>query len=120
MASPDISSRCSAGGQKTSPAVVPFLYIGHLPQIADMPWIVVFGLVGVAANWTITRAYRLADASLLAPVDFLRLPFIATIGFVFYGEVPEIWTWLGAAIIFAAIYVLSRHESAKRATARSA
>ena len=94
-------------------AALPMLFVGTWPQLADLPWILAFGLVSVAAQWTMTLAFRAADASLLAPVDFLRLTFIAMIGFVFYAEIPEIWTWLGAAIIFAATYVLARHESAQ-------
>ena len=95
-------------------AALPIMFIGTWPHLVDIPWILAFGVLAVAAQWTMIRAFQVADASLLAPVDFLRLTFIAMIGFVFYAEVPEIWTWLGAAIIFAATYVLARHESAQR------
>jgi drug/metabolite transporter (DMT)-like permease len=58
-----------------------------------------------------TRAFRLADASLVVPIDFLRLPLIAVVGVIFYAEPIQLSVMLGAAVIFAGTYYSIRRES---------
>ncbi|MND03638.1 hypothetical protein D3C83_235630 [compost metagenome] len=58
-----------------------------------------------------TRSLRIADASLVIPVDFLRLPLIAAVGMLFYGEPLDLSILLGAAVIFAGTWISIRHES---------
>ena len=56
-----------------------------------------------ALNMTlITRAFAMASASYLAPLDFLRLPVVAVMAFLFFAEVAPVTTWIGAATIFVA------------------
>jgi uncharacterized membrane protein len=57
-----------------------------------------------------TRAFRIADAMLVVPIDFLRLPLIAAIGMLFYDESLEVSILLGAAVIFAGTYYSIRRE----------
>jgi drug/metabolite transporter (DMT)-like permease len=45
------------------------------------------------------------------PLDFLRLPIVAAIAFLAFDEVPGLWTWVGAAVIFAATVLLLRNEA---------
>ena len=58
-----------------------------------------------------TRALALAEASAMAPYDFVRLPIAALIGFFAFGEVPDVWTWVGAAIIFSATLYITHREA---------
>ena len=58
-----------------------------------------------------TRAFRIADATLVVPFDFLRLPLIAAIGALFYGEPLEFSIFAGTAVIFAGTYYSIRHET---------
>ena len=81
------------------------------PGLADLPWIVAVGASGLLAHFCMTRAFRLADAMVVVPIDFLRLPLIAGIGMLFYGEPLEFSTLLGAAVIFAGTYYSIRRES---------
>ena len=60
------------------------------------------GLLGTAANVLVARALGLADASYVIPFDFTRLPFAAAIAYAAFGELPDAWTVVGAAVIFAA------------------
>jgi len=81
------------------------------PQVADIPWIATMGACGLAAHFCMTRALRIADATVVAPIDFLRLPLIAAVGVALYGE-PLDWTvFLGAGVIFAGTYYAIRRES---------
>jgi drug/metabolite transporter (DMT)-like permease len=85
------------------------------PPISDLPAILVVGAAGLAANFCITRALRVADAALVAPIDFLRLPLIAVVGALFYGERIELSVMIGAAIIFAGTWYSIQRETRRLA-----
>ncbi len=81
------------------------------PGLGDLPWIIALGLPGLTAHFCMTRAFRIADATLVVPIDFLRLPLIALIGMLFYGEPLEFTVLLGASVMFAGTYYSIRRES---------
>jgi drug/metabolite transporter (DMT)-like permease len=81
------------------------------PALRDTPWIFATGACGLSAHFCMTRAFRLADATLVVPIDFLRLPLIAVVGALVYGEAVEATTFVGAAVIFAGTYYSLRRES---------
>ncbi len=76
----------------------------RLPLAAEMPWVAVVALGGLAAHFCIANAMRLAPAVIVTPLDFIRLPLIAVLGMALYGEPLDGWVFLGAAIIFGANY----------------
>lgn len=76
-----------------------------LPAATSIPWVFLIGCCGLLAHFCITRALQLAPASLVTPVDFCRLPIIATIGFIFYNEPLDIYIIGGAVLIFVANYI---------------
>jgi drug/metabolite transporter (DMT)-like permease len=96
-------------------ALVPALPHWVAPRLADLPWILLVGTAGLTAHFSLTRAVRVADASLVVPIDFLRLPLIAVVGVLFYGEALEVSTLLGAGVIFAGTYYSIRREAIGRA-----
>ncbi len=89
----------------------PALSVWVAPTLADAPWIAATGACGLIAHFCMTRAFRIADATLVAPIDFLRLPLIAVVGMLLYGEPLELATFAGAAVIFAGTYYSIRRES---------
>jgi drug/metabolite transporter (DMT)-like permease len=98
-------------------AFVPALPGWVAPTLVDLPWILAIGAAGLSAHFCLTRAFRIADATLVVPIDFLRLPLIAVVGMVFYDEPLELSIMLGAAVIFAGTYYSIRRESRKPGTA---
>jgi drug/metabolite transporter (DMT)-like permease len=88
------------------------------PSVADLPAIIVFAASAVAAQWCLTRSFAVAEASLVSPVLFLRLPFAALIGFVFFDQITDVWTWIGAAIMVASTIYSTRVDA--RVTAQEA
>lgn len=83
---------------------------GHvtLPGIATLPWLGLIGIAGITAHLCLTIALSLAPASTVMPIDFARLPLIAVVGAVFYNEPVELALFLGAALIFAGIWITLR------------
>jgi drug/metabolite transporter (DMT)-like permease len=75
------------------------------PSAAAWPWVVVVATTALSAHYCLARAFGLADASVVVPMDFLRLPLIAIVGFVFYDEALQVWVLVGAVIVFAAAWL---------------
>ena len=92
-------------------AFVPALPGWVAPALVDLPWILAIGAAGLSAHYCLTRAMRIADATLVVPIDFLRLPLIAVVGMLFYSEPLEFSIMLGAAMIFAGTYYSVQRES---------
>lgn len=80
----------------------------------DFPWMVILGGATLSAHYTMARALQLMDASLAIPIDFLRVPLIAVIGWLFYGEAISAAVVVGAALIAAANFWAIQSESAGR------
>jgi len=70
------------------------------PDWSDAPWLLAIGLTGLTAHFSIARAFQLADATVCMPVDFVRLPLAALMGWLFYTEGVSIWVVIGALLIF--------------------
>lgn len=84
------------------------------PKPVDLFWAAVIGSGSFVAHYSMTRAMKLGDATLVVPIDFLRLPLIAVVGAVFYREPLQVATFAGAAVIFAGTYY-SLSREARRA-----
>lgn len=76
-----------------------------LPSAAAVPWIILIGCAGLVAHFCLTTALRLAPASIVMPIDFVRLPTIAVVGMLLYDEPLELAVFAGAALIFLANYI---------------
>lgn len=70
-----------------------------LPTLPVLPWLILIAFAGMFAHFCMTKALSLAPATVVVPIDFTRLPLIALVGFLFYGEVLDIWLVLGASVI---------------------
>jgi len=80
------------------------------PTSAMLPWIMVVGVSALSGHYCMARALALADAIVVVPMDFLRLPLIATIGVTVYGE-PLDWLVLaGGSLMFAGNLINIRAE----------
>ena len=80
------------------------------PSAAIMPWLAVAGITGLTAHFSLTLALGLAPASVVAPMEFARLPIIALVAVWLYAEALDPLVFLGAAIIFVANYLNLRPD----------
>jgi drug/metabolite transporter (DMT)-like permease len=69
---------------------------------AHLPWVVVVGVTALSAHYCLARALVLADLTLVLPMDFLRLPLAAALGFALYGETVDALAIAGSVLIVAA------------------
>jgi drug/metabolite transporter (DMT)-like permease len=81
-----------------------------LPSLPVLPWIVVVGVTGLSAHYALTSALGHAPATIVAPMEFLRLPLIAVVGTLLYGEELSLAVFVGAGLIVAGNLVNMRGE----------
>lgn len=95
--------------------LIPALFVWTWPGWGDVFWLAALAAVATGGNAAIVKAFSEIDVSLVAAFDFIRLPFTAAVGFLFFAEIPDVWTWVGAAVIAAAsIYIAQREVQLDR------
>ncbi len=81
--------------------LIPALWSWQWPIAYVWFWLVVVGFCGTFSHFCMARAMLYADATVVVPMDFLRVPLSATIGWLLYAEQLDMFTLLGAALILA-------------------
>ena len=89
-------------------AFIPACFFWVIPTFSMFILLSLQGLIGVLNMILITKAMTLSDVSYLAPYDFLRLPIISILAFIFFSETPDITTIIGASIIFLSSFLISK------------
>jgi drug/metabolite transporter (DMT)-like permease len=84
------------------------------PTAETLPWLGLIGVCGVLAHLSLTSALTLAPASFVMPIDFIRLPLIAVIGAMAYGEAIDPFVLGGGVVIFLGIWISIRAELQER------
>lgn len=80
------------------------------PELASLPFFFIVAVTGLTAHLSLTRALEQADATIVIPMDFMRLPLVALVGYLLYGELLEPWLFVGAALILGGIYLNLKGE----------
>jgi drug/metabolite transporter (DMT)-like permease len=81
------------------------------PTLGSLPWILVIGVTGLTAHYALTSALGHAPASIVAPMEFIRLPLIALVGMWVYGEPLRLAVFIGAILIIAGNLMNLRAET---------
>jgi drug/metabolite transporter (DMT)-like permease len=84
----------------------------RLHGVAFVP-VVGLGIAGLSAHYCLTNAFRTGDASVVVPIDFLRIPLIAVVGWWLYGEALDIFVFIGAALIVVGVLWNLRAEAVR-------
>jgi drug/metabolite transporter (DMT)-like permease len=92
--------------------LVPFVWVA--PTLHDILFGVFIGVASTAGQWIVVLAFRYADASVLAPFSYTQLLWVSILGFLVFGEVPDIWTITGAAFIVASGLYTAHRERVRR------
>jgi drug/metabolite transporter (DMT)-like permease len=77
----------------------PSLYVWQWPSAYAWGWLVVIAFCGTFSHYCIARAMLYADATVVIPMDFLRVPLTALAGWMIYSERLDMFTVFGAALI---------------------
>jgi drug/metabolite transporter (DMT)-like permease len=93
-------------------ALVPFVWVA--PSWHDILFGIFIGIASTAGQWIVVLAFRYADASVLAPFSYTQLLWVSMLGFLIFGEVPDIWTVTGAIFIVASGLYTAHRERIRR------
>jgi drug/metabolite transporter (DMT)-like permease len=92
--------------------LVPLVWVA--PSWHDVLFGVLIGVASTAGQWIVVLAFRYADASVLAPFSYTQLLWVSILGFLIFGEVPDIWTVVGAVFIVSSGLYTAHRERARR------
>jgi len=93
-------------------ALVPFAWAA--PSWWDVFIAIGIGVASTTGQWIVVLAYRYADASVLAPFSYSQLVWVTILGFFIFGEVPDLWTVGGAAVIIGSGLYTAHRERLRR------
>src|ERR1700677_3678975 len=93
-------------------ALVPFVWV--TPSWHDILFGLLVGVASTAGEWIGVLAFRYANASVLAPFSYTQLLWVSSLGFVVFGEVPDVWTVTGAAFVVASGLYTAHRERVRR------
>jgi drug/metabolite transporter (DMT)-like permease len=93
-----------------SAGLIPALFDWTPITWSDMPATLGVGVSALGAHYGLTNALKRADTTVVIPLDFLRLPLIATVGFLFYAEAFDPFVLIGGGLIFVGILYSLRWE----------
>ena len=86
------------------------LFFWETPSSKTFLYLFLAALSGTILHLALNHAYKLVDVSMTQPYSFLSLVFASIIGFFVFSEMPDLFTWLGASIIFLGVLIISYRE----------
>ena len=84
------------------------------PSWSHIAWMAVIGVLEVANQRVLSRAYMRGDAVVVVALHYTRLPIVALLGLFVLGEFPDLWVWLGGAVIVGAAIYLTLNEANRK------
>jgi drug/metabolite transporter (DMT)-like permease len=95
-------------------AAVPMAFVWVTPTWEELGWLILMGWLGTIVQRGFNRSMAISDASVALPFNFSRLIWAALFGWLFFAQIPDLWTWIGGSVIFGASLWLTRITSARK------
>ena len=99
-------------------AFVLTLFVWRTPTLAQLGLMVIIAIIGTLAQLSITQAFRQADSSVVLPMDFTKLIWASILGYFLFAELPDIWAWIGGAVVFSGVLWVGYSEARERKARR--
>lgn len=96
---------------------LPFLFVLSMffwqtPNYEQLIWLIILAVVTNQAQFCLTQSFSLTQMNVVLPFDFFRLIFVTALSYLIFDQFIDIWTFIGAAIIFtSAIYVSRKNKT---------
>ncbi|MBL11108.1 MAG: EamA family transporter [Acidiferrobacteraceae bacterium] len=93
-------------------ALLPFAFAAwRTPNLSEIFWLLMTAILATTAHYAMNKAFTLADITSLQPIMFLQLIWATLLGLLIFDEHPDLWVWLGGAVIVITATITSNHES---------
>jgi len=86
------------------------LFFWEMPSLKTFIYLILAAMCGTVLHLTLNHAFKLVDVSMTQPYSFLNLVFASIIGYFVFDEIPDLFTWIGALIIFTGVLIISYRE----------
>ena len=87
-----------------------------MPSIELLAWMALIGVLEMLNQRVLARAYIHGEAVIVLALHYTRLPIAAVFGFFMFGDVPEIWIWVGGGVIISGSFFLAYKEAKSEKT----
>ena len=87
-----------------------FIYWSN-PTVTSIFYSFLAAIVGTVLHLCINNSYKLADLSIIQPVWFTQLIFASLLGFIIFGSLPDLFTWIGAILVFSSVLIITYREN---------
>jgi len=94
-------------------ALMPFVFV--MPSLADLALGACIGFAATSGHWLVVLAYRYGDASVLAPLTYVQVIWATAFGYLVFGNIPDVFTFAGAAVIISSGLYIAHRERVRRA-----
>ncbi len=91
-------------------SIGPAIWVWQPVSWENLAWMALIGLCGSLAQVSLSQAFKETDPTALMPFDFLKLIWTALIGMLVFSEIPDIYTWIGGAVIFSSGLLIAYRE----------
>ncbi|MEM8646861.1 MAG: DMT family transporter [Pseudomonadota bacterium] len=90
--------------------LIPALFYWQWPTLEQWLWLIVIGIMGSVIQFSLAKAFSLAETTLVLPFDFLKLVWASLFGYLLFSEIPSVWAWIGGTIISASAFYIAYRE----------
>ena len=87
------------------------IFYWSIPSMQSIFYSFLAAIVGTVLHLCINNSYKLADLSIIQPVWFTQLIFASVFGFVIFGSLPDLFTWIGAILVFTSVLIITYREN---------
>ena len=93
----------------------PALWVWVMPSAMMWLWLAVIGVIGTIAQLALSQAFKETEPTAVLPFDFLKMVWATLLGIWIFGELPDIYTWIGAMVVFSSgLYIAYREYLDRR------
>ena len=86
------------------------LFFWEMPSLKTFIYLILAAMCGTVLHLALNHAFKLVDVSMTQPYSFLNLVFASIIGYFVFDEIPDLYTWVGALIIFIGVLIIYYRE----------
>ncbi len=95
-------------------SLIPTLFVWVTPSFEQLGWLIFLGTLGGIAQLAMSQSLKLGETHVVTAFDYSRLLFVSVLAYFMFGQVPDVFVWIGGTMIFGAIAFITYREHVLR------